>query len=76
MGFEIEAREEGELPHDTESWIMNIQDKNDLTLATLSEEILADLLIGRPDFVLEVESEPVPESCPQPRPPMPDLLPY
>lgn len=75
MGFEIEDREDDPLASDTESWTINAQDKTDHDLAVLSEEIMTSLLIGRPDFTLKVDFEPTITHDPQPRPPLPDLLP-
>ena len=75
MGFQIEDSKESPLAGDTESWTINAQDKTDHDLAVLSEEIMKSLLIGRADFTLKVDFEPAITHDPQPRPPLPDLLP-
>jgi hypothetical protein len=76
MGFEIEDSKESPLADDTQSWTINAQDKTDHDLAVLSEEIMTSLLIGRPGFTLKVDFEPAITHDPQPRPPLPDLLPH
>ncbi|MDX6389270.1 MAG: hypothetical protein QOJ73_333 [Streptosporangiaceae bacterium] len=75
MGFELQDEDESPLDGDTEFWVMNVADKTDDELAAMSNDILMGSLVGRCEFILEVEPAPAITCSPQPRPPLPDLLP-
>jgi hypothetical protein len=73
MGFNLEKQDEQ--PFHTESWIMDAHGKTSDVLASMTEEIMADLLMERTSFVLDVEFDPEIPEPPSPKPPLPDLLP-
>jgi tetratricopeptide (TPR) repeat protein len=75
MGFEAENREGNSSANETESWVMDVSGRTDQNLSTLSDEIMTEMLTGRSNFALKVESEPASTNHYQPRTPMPDLLP-
>ena len=73
MGFKLQ--EEKQPTEGIDSWVMNVEDRTDQELAALSENILTESLTGRAGFTLDVEPKPDMVTNPQPRAPLPKLMP-